>query len=146
MLGWLWPGAHTGPTMTTPPQAPVRVLIVDDQASFRRAAEQVVEATDGFAVAGVVATGEAAVVAARALRPDLVLMDVHLPGIDGPEATRRILAGPEGPGRPVVLLLSTDEEGDGGAWVAGSGAAGYLAKRAFEPQRLGAVWAVVVGG
>jgi CheY-like chemotaxis protein len=145
MLGRRWLGAHTGPTMTTPPKAPIRVLIVDDQAPFRRAAAQVVEATDGFEVAGMVATGEAAVAAAQALRPDLVLMDVHLPGIDGPEATRRILAGPEGPRRPVVLLLSTDEEDGGGARVAGSGAAGYLAKRAFEPQRLGAVWATVVG-
>jgi CheY-like chemotaxis protein len=131
--------------MTIPSKAPVRVLIVDDQASFRRAAEQVVEATDGFAVAGAVATGEAAVAAAQALQPDLVLMDVHLPGIDGPEATRRILADPGSPRRPVVLLLSTDEEGAGRVWVAGSGAAGYLAKRAFEPQRLSAVWAVVVG-
>jgi DNA-binding NarL/FixJ family response regulator len=79
--------------MTTPPNAPVRVLIVDDQAPFRRAAELIVEATDGFEVAGVVSTGETAVEAAQALRPDLVVMDVHLPGIDGPEATRRILAG-----------------------------------------------------
>jgi DNA-binding NarL/FixJ family response regulator len=77
--------------MTTPPKQPVRVLIVNDQAPFRRAAEQVVEATDGFEVAGEVTTGEAAVAAAQALRPDLILMDVHLPGIDGPEATRRIL-------------------------------------------------------
>jgi DNA-binding NarL/FixJ family response regulator len=132
--------------MTTPPNAPVRVLIVDDQAPFRRAAELIVEATDGFEVAGVVSTGETAVEAAQALRPDLVVMDVHLPGIDGPEATRRILAGPGGPRRPVVLLLSTDEDDDGARWAVGSGAAGYVAKRAFEPRRLHAVWAVAAGG
>ena len=131
--------------MSTPSKSSVRVLIVDDQAPFRHAAEQVVEATNGFEVAGVVSTGEAAVQAAQALRPDLVLMDVHLPGIDGPEATRRILAGPGNPRRPVVVLLSTDEDDHGGAWVAGSGAAGYLAKRAFEPGRLRAVWAGAVG-
>jgi DNA-binding NarL/FixJ family response regulator len=131
--------------MTTPPKQPVRVLIVDDQAPFRRAAEQVVEATDGFEMAGEVATGEAAVAAAQALQPDLILMDVHLPGIDGPEATRRILAGPPSPRSPVVVLLSTDDEDEGSVWVAGSGAAGYVAKRAFAPRRLCAIWAEATG-
>jgi DNA-binding NarL/FixJ family response regulator len=126
--------------MTTSPEAPVRVLIVDDQAPFRLAAEQVVEATDGFEVVGAAASGEAAVDAARVLRPDLVLMDVHLPGIDGLEATRRILAGRDGPRPPVVLLLSTYEEADLGLRVADCGAAGYLTKRAFGPPRLRAVW------
>jgi DNA-binding NarL/FixJ family response regulator len=132
--------AHTWPTMTTPSTAPVRVLIVDDQAPFRLAAEQVVEATDGFQVVGAVASGEAAVAAVWALHPDLVLMDVHLPGIDGLEATRRILAGRDGPRRPAVLLLSTDEEDDLGPRVADCGAAGYIAKRAFGPRRLRAAW------
>ncbi|MGH2766519.1 MAG: response regulator transcription factor, partial [Actinomycetota bacterium] len=70
----------------------VRVLIVDDQEPFRQAARAVVELTDGFEVAGEAETGEAAVDAARGLGPDLVLMDVNLPGIDGLEATRRILS------------------------------------------------------
>ena len=67
---------------------------------------------------GEVATGEAALAAAQALRPDLILMDVHLPGIDGPEATRRILAGPPSPRSPVVVLLSTDDEGEECGWQA----------------------------
>lgn len=121
------------------------MLIVDDQAPFRLAAEQVVDATDGFEVVGAVATGEAAVDAARQLRPDLVLMDVRLPGIDGPEATRRILAGMDGPRRPVVLLLSTYEEDLDGSRVPGCGAAGYIPKRAFGPQRLRAAWAATGG-
>jgi DNA-binding NarL/FixJ family response regulator len=129
--------------MTTPPKVLVRVLIVDDQAPFRLAAEQVVEATEGFEVVGAVASGEAAVHAARALCPDLVLMDVHLPGIDGVEATRRILAGPDGQRRPVVLLLSTYEEEEEGPRAANCGAAGYIAKRAFGPQRLHAAWAAI---
>ena len=78
---------------------PVRVLIVDDQASFRHAARSVIELTPGFVVVGDAATGEAALDAARALRPDLVLMDVHLPGIDGLEASRRMLARPRRSGR-----------------------------------------------
>ena len=71
----------------------VRVLIVDDQEPFRQAARAVVELTDGFEVAGEAETGEDAVDRARELEPDLVLMDVNLPGIDGLEATRRILSG-----------------------------------------------------
>src|SRR3989304_7293755 len=86
----------------------VRVLIVDDQEPFRMAARMVVEATDGFEVAGEAETGESSVPMARELAPDLVLMDVNLPGINGLDATRQILA--EGKDSVVVLLLSTYEE------------------------------------
>src|SRR5437588_10981043 len=85
----------------------VRVLIVDDQEPFRLAARMVVEATDGFEVVGEAETGEASVQMAATLEPDLVLMDVNLPGIDGLEATRRIL---DEATRVVILLLSTYEE------------------------------------
>jgi len=118
----------------------VRVLIVDDQRSFRRAACSVVELTPGFAVVGDAASGEIALEAARALRPDLVLMDVHLPGIDGLEATRRILAAPETP-RPVILLLSTDADDEYADYPAACGAAAYLAKAAFGSESLSAAWA-----
>ena len=70
----------------------VRVLIVDDQAPFRDVARTVVELTDGFEVVGEVETGEDSVTSARELHPDLVLMDVNLPGISGLDATREILA------------------------------------------------------
>ena len=75
---------------------PVRVLIVDDQEPFRMAARMVVEATDGFEVVGEAETGEDSVVMARDLAPDLVLMDVNLPGINGLDATRQILADGHG--------------------------------------------------
>jgi DNA-binding NarL/FixJ family response regulator len=115
------------------------VLIVDDQEPFQLAAQAVVDATDGFATVGVVATGEASVEAADALRPDLVLMDVNLPGIDGVEATRRILSVNRA-NQIVVLLLSAYEEEEYAANVTDCGAAGYIAKSAFRPDRLAAAW------
>ena len=86
----------------------VRVLIVDDQEPFRLAARMVVEITDGFEVVGEAETGEDSVRMASELRPDLVLMDVNLPGINGLDATRQILG--QGGDSVVVLLLSTYEE------------------------------------
>ena len=70
----------------------VRVLIVDDQKPFRQAARMVVDATDGFEVIGESETGEDSIEKARSLEPDLVLMDVNLPGINGLDATRQILS------------------------------------------------------
>ena len=81
----------------------VRVLIVDDQEPFRMAARMVVEATDGFDVVGEAETGEDSVSMAAELTPDLVLMDVNLPGINGLDATRQILAGATTAGRVAAL-------------------------------------------
>ena len=116
----------------------VRVLIVDDQAPFRHAARAVVEATDGFEVIAESETGEASVEAAARLKPDLLLMDVNLPGINGLEATRRILHGSK---TVVVLLLSTYEEEEYGSKAAESGASAYIAKSRFDPDRLAEAWA-----
>ncbi len=119
----------------------VRVLVVDDQAPFLRAMTAVVEETDRFEVVGQASSGEEALVAAAELRPDMVLMDVNLPGIDGLEATRRLRAG-DSP--PVVLLLSTYDEDAGERFVAESGAAAYVTKSAFGPDRLEDVWSSAV--
>ena len=118
--------------------APVTVLVVDDEPLFRQAVVAVVAETEGFAVVAQVGTGEAAVEAAHRLQPDLVIMDVNLPGIDGVEATRQVLAGAS---PPVVVLLSTYDENLGVDLVAESGAAAYVTKSAFGPARLTAVWA-----
>lgn len=118
---------------------PVRVLIVDDQEPFRVAARMVVEATEGFEVVGEAETGEDSVDQARKLSPDLVLMDVNLPGIDGLAATRQILA--EGGGSVVVLLLSTYEEEEYAPRAAECGAAAYVPKSVFGPDRLEQAWA-----
>jgi DNA-binding NarL/FixJ family response regulator len=120
----------------------VRVLIVDDQAPFRDAARAVVEATDGFEVVGESGTGEASIEAASQLKPDLVLMDVNLPGINGLEATRRILQGPNG---VIVMLLSTYEEEEYASRAAECGAAAYIAKSRFEPDRLASEWTSATG-
>jgi DNA-binding NarL/FixJ family response regulator len=113
----------------------VRVLVVDDQEPFRRAMASVVDATEGFVVVGSATTREESLVMAADLAPDLVLMDVNLPGIDGIEATRRL--GADGRG-PVVFLLSTYDEDEVGA--ARGAAATYIPKGAFGPDRLSAAW------
>ena len=120
----------------------VRVLIVDDQSPFRMAARAVVEATDGFEVVGEAETGEASVELARELRPDLVLMDVNLPGIDGLEATRQILRESQ---PVVVLLLSTYETAEYGPKAAECGASAYIPKSEFLPDRLAEAWAEGAG-
>jgi DNA-binding NarL/FixJ family response regulator len=125
--------------LTVEEKMAVRVLIVDDQEPFRMAARLVVEATDGFDVVGEAETGEDSVALARELKPDLVLMDVNLPGINGLDATRQILDG-EGE-RPVVLLLSTYEEEEYAPRAAECGAAAYIPKAAFGPDRLESAWA-----
>jgi two-component system response regulator AlgR len=114
----------------------VRVLVVDDQEPFRRAMATVVEETDGFVLVGSVATGEQSLAATVELEPELVLMDVHLPGMDGVEAARRLTSGPGG---PVVVLLSTYDEDQFD--LTGSGAAAYVAKATFGPDRLSEAWA-----
>jgi DNA-binding NarL/FixJ family response regulator len=114
----------------------VRVLIVDDQETFLRAMRAVVRATDGFVVVGEARSGEQSLQATETLAPDLVLMDVHLPGIDGIEATRLLTTSSSA---PVVLLLSTYPQDQVDA--AGCGAAAYLEKASFGPDRLSAAWA-----
>lgn len=122
----------------------VRVLIVDDQEPFRQAARAVVDLTDGFEVAGEAENGEEAVDRARELGPDLVLMDVNLPGMNGLEATRRILRASAG--RIVVLMVSTYEADEYAPRAAEAGAAAYIPKSEFEPDRLSEAWAAAGKG
>ena len=114
----------------------LRVLVVDDQEPFRRAMSAVVDETDGFVVVGSAHSGEESLAMATELRPDLVLMDVNLPGIDGIEAARSLTADPDG---PVVVLLSTYDVDQ--VDLDGCGAASYIAKAAFGPDRLSEAWA-----
>jgi DNA-binding NarL/FixJ family response regulator len=119
----------------------VQVLIVDDQEPFRAAARLVVEATDGFEVVGEVETGEESIEAARELAPDLILMDVNLPGLSGLEATQRILADADNKRPVVVLVLSTYEAEEFAPRAADAGATGFIPKSEFTPDRLELEWA-----
>jgi DNA-binding NarL/FixJ family response regulator len=117
---------------------PVAVLIVDDQAPFRRAARAVVTATSGFDVVAEAESGEEAVELADQVSPGLVLMDINLPGINGVEATRQIVAAHPG---TVVMLLSTYQEADLPADAKDCGAARYVNKEEFGPQVILDTWA-----
>ncbi|MBA2476458.1 MAG: response regulator transcription factor [Actinobacteria bacterium] len=100
------------------------VLIVDDHPSFRASAKALLQA-EGFEVVGEAPDGGSALTAADALSPDLVLLDVQLPDLDGFEvATRLTLDG----GGPVVLLTSSRDGSDYGPLVEESGAAGFIPK------------------
>lgn len=115
----------------------VGVLIVDDQPPFRSVARTVVSLAPGFEVAGEAASGEESVEAAAELDAKIVLMDINLPGINGIEATRRILSQ-----RPetVVILLSTYTEADLPADARTCGAARYIHKEDLSPAVIREVW------
>jgi DNA-binding NarL/FixJ family response regulator len=115
----------------------VRVLVVDDHEPFRRAARAVIREAAGFELVGEVADGEASIDAAKTLRPDLVLMDISLPGISGLEATRLIRANVPS---AVVLLLSTRDALEFVSEAANSGAAAYLPKSLLSPRHLAELW------
>jgi DNA-binding NarL/FixJ family response regulator len=119
------------------PTRPVPVLIVDDQAFFRNAARAVLAMTPGFEAVGEASSGEEAVTQVDELAPELVLMDIHLPGISGIEATRQIRAAhPE----VAVVLLSTYKAEDLPADARSCGALAYLHKEDFQPEVLERIW------
>jgi len=114
----------------------VSVLVVDDQRPFRLAVRAVLRRAAGFVLAGEAETGEDALTAAAELNPDLVLMDINLPGIDGVAAGSRILANaPE----TVVVLCSTYGRTDLPPAVAASGM-DYLHKEDLAPGVLREIW------
>jgi two-component system invasion response regulator UvrY len=112
------------------------VLIVDDQEVYRSVTRQVVAAADGLEVAGEAPTGEAAIEAVLKLRPDLVLLDVNLPGIDGFEACRRIRAADS---RAVVVLMSTRSAEEYAGRTVSCGATAYIPKAEFSAAALAAI-------
>lgn len=115
----------------------VRVLVVDDQAPFRRAARSVLETAVGFELVGEATSGEEAVALVGSLRPDLVLMDITMSGIGGIEATRSITAAhPE----TMTILLSTYREEDLPRKARACGAAAYLHKSDLGGRVLSELW------
>jgi two-component system response regulator EvgA len=101
------------------------VLIVDDHPSFRASARRMLEA-DGYEVVGDAADGAAALAAVEQLRPDLVLLDVRLPDIDGFEVARRLLHADGQP--PQIVLTSSNDPADLGEAIGASGARGFIPK------------------
>ncbi len=109
-------------------QAPIRVLIVDDHAIVRKGLRALLVTEPGLEVVGEAENGEQAVAEARRLCPDVVLMDLVMPGMDGLEATRRITAGQHPEGTPRVLVLTSFAADDKVFPALRAGALGYLLK------------------
>jgi len=116
----------------------VRVLTVDDQALFRGIAREVIDATPGFEVAGEAVSGEEALAAVETLAPQLVLLDVRMPGMDGVEVARRLTAThPE----TVVVLISVEESVDVPSAAQLTEKVPLVRKRDFGPRLLRRLWA-----
>lgn len=115
----------------------IRVLTVDDQDAFRRAARRLVDGTPGFEPVGEASSGAEALEAIAALRPALVLVDVRMPGMDGIETARRIRAThPD----VVVVLVSADEPDDLPDGARTLDAPAFVRKQDLGPRALARLW------
>jgi two-component system, NarL family, invasion response regulator UvrY len=120
----------------------VRVLTVDDQAMFRRVARDVIDATAGFEAIGEATNGKEALAAVARLAPDLVLLDVRMPGMDGIEVARRLAAS-----HPAtrVVLISIEESVDIPSAARLAGAVPLVRKQDFGPRLLRRIWGDATG-
>jgi DNA-binding NarL/FixJ family response regulator len=124
----------------------IRLLLADDQVMVRQGFGALLSAQDGMLVVGEAANGDEAVRVSRELRPDVVLMDVRMPVMDGLEATQRLL-NPSGGGdhRPRVLMLTTFDLDDYVYEALRAGASGFLLKDATADDLVAAVRVVAAG-
>ncbi|MEV4414792.1 response regulator transcription factor [Catellatospora sp. NPDC049609] len=121
-----------------------RVLVVDDQVLIRAGLVSMIEATAGLVAVGQAADGDQAVRLAAELRPDVILMDIRMPGLSGIGATEQILAAGD-PAPPKVLILTTFDLDEYVYAALRAGASGFLLKDT-SPERLFAAIAAVAGG
>jgi DNA-binding NarL/FixJ family response regulator len=124
---------------------PIRVVVADDQALVRSGFAALLDAQPDIDVVGEAADGAAAVAVARTLAPDVILMDIRMPGVDGLEATRQIAADPALAGTKVVILTTFDLDEYVFAAIR-AGASGFLVKHTEPDELLRAVRQVVGGG
>jgi DNA-binding NarL/FixJ family response regulator len=122
----------------------ISLLIVDDQQLVRTGLRMILDAEDDFSIAGEAADGIEAIACVRALRPDVVLMDIQMPRMDGLEATRRLL-GPGAVDPPRVVVLTTFDRSELVYEALVSGASGFLLKD-MPGQRLAAAVRAVAHG
>jgi DNA-binding NarL/FixJ family response regulator len=123
----------------------IRCLIADDQAMVREGFAAMLAAEPGIAIAGQAVDGADAVRQARRLDPDVVLMDVRMPVMDGLEAARQILTAADGPGRPRVLMLTTFDLDEYVYEALAAGASGFVLKDATTAELIHAVKVVAAG-
>jgi DNA-binding NarL/FixJ family response regulator len=121
----------------------IRVVLADDQTLVRSGFRMILKAEPGIEVVGEASDGRQAIEAVRELRPDLVLMDIRMPNMDGLEATRRILAEPD---PPRVLVLTTFDLDEYVFAALRAGASGFLLKDAPEQQLTAAIRVAADGG
>lgn len=121
---------------------PIRILLADDHTLFRHGIRALLDSVDGLELAGEAASGEEALARATALQPDVILMDITMPDLNGIEATRRILAA--NPRANVVVLTMFDDD-DSVVAAMRAGARGYVLKGADEDELLRVVSAVASG-
>jgi DNA-binding NarL/FixJ family response regulator len=122
----------------------IRLLLVDDQELVRAGLRLILSAEDDLEIVGEASDGRSGVEAARSLRPDVVLMDVRMPVLDGIEATRRLAAGGGDAAR--VLALTTFEDDDVLWGAIEAGAAGFVLKDAPPADLVGAIRVTARGG
>jgi len=133
------------PEPDTSPEAPVSVLIADDQTLVRTGFRAILEAQPGITVVGEAADGRDAIDLAHKRRPDVVLMDIQMPGVDGLEATRRILADAADDQPVAVLMLTTFDLNEYVYEALRAGASGFLLKDVPPEQLIAAVRVVAAG-
>jgi DNA-binding NarL/FixJ family response regulator len=112
-------------SLASEPQPPIRVLIADDEPHFRHGLRLVLESASGIRVVGEASDGETAIAQARRLAPDVVILDVHMPGVDGIAAARAIATSAP---PPRILMLTVSDAAEDIAQASKAGAAGYLLK------------------
>lgn len=137
-----WPGRGVAPVGT--PGAPVRVLLADDQSLIRAGFAALLDDDDDLQVVGSAGDGAHAVALARTTRPDVVLMDIRMPGTDGLSATRQIISDPD-LATTRVLVLTTFDDDEYLFAALKAGASGFLLK-GMEPEDLVAAVKVVAEG